>query len=281
MKYGTLVRFSENCDLASTCEEKFANLKEMGLESCQLVYKPKIYTDEAADIIKNAADKYGIEISAQFCGYYDNFTQWDMYFDFKTAGINSPIFGGERIEYILTAIPFLKRLGITDMIIHAGYVPNDPFSDGYNSMLCAVRLIGKKLLENGLNLLFETGQESPITLLRLIKDAALDNLYINFDTANIIMYGFGNPVDALYTFGKYVRNVHAKDGLPPTDPRRIGKEVTIGTGYVDFDKVFKALYEHGYDRYITIERELSSGDKTKAIMESIDYLKSKQSAYYK
>ena len=95
------------------------------------------------------------------------------------------------------------------------------------------------------------------------------------------MYGFGNPVDALYTFGSYVRNVHAKDGLPPTDPNRIGKEVTIGTGYVDFDKVFASLNKHGYDRFITIERELDDGDKTKAILEAVTYLKSIQNKYYK
>ena len=280
MKYGTLVRLSPKDDLATACEEKFSKLKEMGLESCQLVYKPKVYTDEDADIIKAAADKYGIEISAQFCGYYDSYTQWDMYYDFKLAGINSPMFGASRVEYLLSAIPFLKRLGITDMITHAGFVPNNPFSEDYTTMLCAVKLLGKKLAQNGLNLLFETGAESPISLLRLILDSGLDNLYVNLDTANIIMYGFGNPVDAMYTFGKYVRNVHAKDGLPPTDPKKYGQEVTIGTGYVDFDKVFKALYEQGYDRYITIERELSGGDKSKAIMDAIDYLKAKQAVYY-
>ena len=280
MKYGTLVTIPENCDIRATCEEKFSKVRDMGLESCQLVYKPKVYTEEAADIIKEYADKYGIEISAQFCGYYDRYTQWDMFFDFKCAGINSPLFGQSRIEYLLSAIPFLQRLGITDMIIHAGYLPNNPFSDEYNTMLCAVKLLGGKLAQNGLNLLFETGAEAPISLLRLILDTGLDNLYINLDTANFIMYGLGNPVDALYTFGKYVRNVHAKDGLPPTDPKKIGKEVEIGNGYADFDKIFKALHDHGYDRYITIERELSDGDKNNAIMKSLDYLKNIQNKYY-
>lgn len=280
MKYGTLVRISETGDLAAICEEKFERLRRMGLDSCQLVYKPEIYKNEDADIIKAAAQKYGIEISAQFCGFRDGGMLWDMHYDFRLAGINSPLFGGARIQYLLSAIPFLQRLGITDMIIHAGYVPNDPFSEGYANMLCAVTLLGKKLAKAGLNLLFETGAESPIALLRIIEDSGLDNLYINLDTANIIMYGFGNPVDALYTFGKYVRNVHAKDGLPPTNPKKIGQEVTIGTGYVDFDKVFASLYKLGYDRFITIERELSDGDKDAAILDAITYLKNIQGKYY-
>lgn len=103
---------------------------------------------------------------------------------------------------------------------------------------------------------------------------------MNLDTANLIMYGYGNPVDAMYTFGKYVRNVHAKDGMPPTNPKKVGQEVTIGTGFVDFDKVIQLLKEHNYDRFITIEREIVGGDQEKAIDEAILYLKDKVAKYY-
>ncbi len=279
MKYGTLVRIPEFCDLKATCEEKFALVQKMGLESCQLVYKPKVYTDEAADIIRETAAKYGIEISAQFCGYYDKMSVNNS-FSHRLVGINSPFFGASRIEYLLSAIPFLKRLGITDMIIHAGHFSNDPYAEDYINMRCAAGLVAKKLKKEGLNLLFETGAETPIALLRLIRDIGLDNVFINLDTANVILYGNGNPVDALYTFGKYVRNVHAKDGLPPTDPDKLGEEVPIGTGYVDFEKVFRSLHDLGYDRFITIERELKEGDQSQAIMEAMDYLKTVQGHYY-
>lgn len=272
MKYGTLVRIAETDDLATACREKFGALKAQGPESCQLVYKPKIYTEEAADIIRDTAAEYGIEISAQFCGFYDSNMFWDVDKDFCLAGINSPLFGGERINYLLSAIPFLCRLGVSDMVIHAGFVPNNPHAPEYATMLAAVTLLGKKLGKAGLNLLFETGGESPITLLRLIRESGLSNLYVNLDTANLLMYGFGNPVDAVYTFGAYVRNLHAKDGLPPTEPGKLGKEVPIGTGFVDFKKVFSLLKQQGYDRFITIERELA-GDHTAAITEAMDYLK--------
>ena len=101
----------------------------------------------------------------------------------------------------------------------------------------------------------------------------LDNLFINFDTGNLILYGYGNPVDAAYTFGKYVRNMHAKDALPPRDPRKLGKEVEIGTGFVDFAKVFRLLTEVGYDRYVIIEREIGSGDQAASIAKAMGYLK--------
>ncbi len=274
MKYGTLVRLPEGCDLRTVAREKFAKIREMGLESCQLVYKPKIYDEKDADPIREAAEEAGVEISAMFCGYYDTNYFWDTTTGFMLAGINSPMFGGDRVNYLLSAIPFIKRLGVTDMVIHAGFVPNDPYEAGYVRMLAAAKLLAKRLGAAGLNLLFETGMESPIALLNLISDMGLDNVYVNFDTANLILYGYGNPVDAMYTFGKYVRNVHAKDGFPPMAPKTLGKEVPLGEGLVDFRRVFELLIKEGYDRYITIEREISDGKEESGIIDSIKYLKS-------
>lgn len=269
MKYGTLVRISTPHEAA----DKFNELKKAGMDTCQLVYKPEKYDISEAEIIKKAADNVGIEISAQFCGYRDSNSMWDTHFDFINSGINSPIFGASRIEYVLSAIHFVKALGITDMIIHPGFIPNDPFSDQYSRMLAAVTLIGTRLKAEGLNLLFETGTESPISLLRLICDTKLDNLYINLDTANPIMYGYGNPVDALYTFGKYVRNLHFKDGLPPTVPGKLGPEVPIGKGHVDFPKVVAMLKELDYNRYCIIEREIGGEEQTRDILNAMDYIR--------
>ncbi|MCI8387676.1 MAG: sugar phosphate isomerase/epimerase [Clostridiales bacterium] len=280
MKYGTLVRIPESAELRAVCDEKFAAVAAMGLESCQLVYKPVSYKPEDADTIRESAKANGIEISAQFCGYRSGWYCWDNYYDYKNAGINVPAFREKRLEYLFSAIPFMKRLDVSDMVIHAGFIPNDPFESAYAEMLCSVRLIGTELKKNGMNLLFETGAESPVTLLRLICDSGLDNLFVNFDTANLIMYGYGNPVDAIYTFGKYIRNMHAKDGFPPTDPRKLGREATIGTGYVDFDKVFEQLHKCGYDRYVIIERELSGGNQNEEIEKAISYLKVITNKYY-
>lgn len=281
MKYGTLVRIPEGGDIAAVCEEKFSRLETLGMEACQLVYKPAVYDLEDADIIKESAQRHNIEISAQFCGYYDSLGAWDTYFDYRIAGITSPIMGESRMKYLLSAIPFLERLGITDMIIHAGMVSNDPFSESYINMLTCVRVLGGQLKQRGMNLLFETGGEAPITMLRLIQDYGQGNLYVNLDTANLIMYGLGNPVDAIYTYGKYVRNMHAKDGLPPTDPKMIGQETSIGSGYVDFDRVIKHLSEIGYDRYMIIECELTGSDHDQEIQNALVYLKKIVEKYQK
>lgn len=249
-------------------DAKFREAKEAGFTSCQLVYKPAVYELERAAEILAASKKYDIEISAQFCGYYDVETTWDLYYGYQNAGLNVEAFRQSRTEYVKNACRFAAALGIEDVIIHAGFVPNDPFSPQYASMCAAVHSIAVHCKALGLNLLFETGGEAPITLLRLIQEVGTGNLFVNFDPANILMYGYGNPTDALEIIGPYVRNVHGKDGLLPTDPRKLGKETPVGQGRVDFPAVIAKLKALGYDRFITIEREITGEQQKKDILDA-------------
>lgn len=127
---------------------------------------------------------------------------------------------------------------------------------------------------NGQYLLFETGQETPVTMLRCFEKVGTDNLGVNLDTANLILYGRANPVDALDVFGKYVRNIHAKDGCYPTNGHDLGRETRLGEGKVDFRALFVKLRELGYDSDVTIERELAedSQEQLKGILDSREYL---------
>ncbi len=268
MKYGTLVRLAS----PQEAEPKMRALRECGLDCCQLVYKPEKYVLEDADIIREASVKTGVEISAQFCGFRDPFATGGKS-AFMNNGINSPMFGEIRLAYLLSAIPFLKRLGITDMIIHSGYISNNPFEDSYIRMLSAMTMLSGQLKSNGLNLLLETGTDSPISMLRLIEEVGSGNMFVNLDTGNLILYGYGNPVDALTTYGHLVRNTHFKDGLPPTVSGKLGQETEIGQGNVDFRKVISMLKELKYDRYITIERELSAAGQSEAIMKAVSYIR--------
>ena len=139
-------------------------------------------------------------------------------------------------------------------------------------MVCKVKLLADRAKNYGVNILFETGGESPITLLRLIEEVHTGNLYVNLDTGNLILYGYGNPSEAVMTLGQYVRNIHAKDALPPTNPYKIG-EKPLGEGVVDFKRVFTLLKERGYDRFITIEREIQGEEQRRDIERGFHYLK--------
>jgi sugar phosphate isomerase/epimerase len=118
----------------------------------------------------------------------------------------------------------------------------------------------------------ETGQETPTTLTRALTDVNQPNLGIGFDTANLILYGKANPVDAADIIGPHVRSVHAKDGKFPTDPMQLGEEVLIGTGRVDFAQVFTKLHNFGYSGAITIEREISGPQQIEDVKKEKIYL---------
>lgn len=267
MKIGTLLRINH----IDEAESSFKKLSDMGFYACQLVYKPEIYKAEDAAVVKAAAEKYGVKIVAQFCGFYDTATVWDNYEGFKTSGLNVEPYAKSRFDYVCAAAKFACAAGIEDIVVHGGFVPNNPFSEEYLSHVDVVKRLCQHLKGLGMNLLLETGGESSVALLRLIEDTGADNLFVNLDGANMLMYGYANPVDALYTVGKYVRCIHGKDGVPPTETKKLGDETRVGEGMVDFPKMFAKLRELDYDRYVIIEREIEGEEQIADIIHAKKY----------
>ena len=124
----------------------------------------------------------------------------------------------------------------------------------------------------GVNFLFETGQETPVTLLRVIEEIGMDNVGINMDTANLILYGKANSADAITVFGKYVMDTHIKDGFYPIDGKNLGEEVKVGEGLANIPEVVKRLNEVGYTGNYIIEREIKGDQQTKDILDTKIYL---------
>ena len=140
-------------------------------------------------------------------------------------------------------------------------------------MIAILKYIGNKCKEKGLCFLFETGQETPITLLRTIEEIGLDNLGINMDTANLILYGKANSADAITVFGKYVMDTHIKDGHYPTEGKSLGCEVKVGEGEANIPEVVKRLRAVGYKGNYIIEREIKGDQQTRDIIDTVAYLK--------
>lgn len=269
MNYGTFLRLSA----IEKAESDFLALADRGFDCCHLVYKPEKYTSEDAEIIKNASRKSGVEISALFAGFRDSYTKWNISTDYLDAGINSKKYGAERIEYLKSAAEFCSLIGTENILIHGGFVSNNPYSEEYIETLKIYKDFALFCKDKNINLLLETGGESPVTLLRLIKEADTGNIFVNLDTANIIMYGYGNPVDAIYTLAPYIKSVHLKDGLPPTDPYTLGKEVDFGTGFADFNKIFPMLKKKDFKGPFIIEREIQDGKQTEKVNETLGIVK--------
>jgi len=142
----------------------------------------------------------------------------------------------------------------------------------YKETVKAIREVASYCKQNGQNFRYETGQETPITLIRAIQDVGLDNQGVNFDVANLILYGKANPADAVDLLGPYVQGMHAKDGLYPTDPKNLGEEVPIGQGKVDFPRIIQRLKELNYRGAVTIEREISGPQQVEDVRAAKRYL---------
>ena len=270
MKIGVCVNFNE----IEGMSKKFQNLKAEGFDNCQLIsWKPELWTDDNLEILKNLTEENGVTISAFWCGW-EGPCVWNFYDGQITLGLVPPEYRTMRIKNLCDGADFAKKLGVTNVVTHMGFIPENPNDPQFAPFCVAVRQVAEHLKKNGQYLLFETGQETPVTMLRCFEKVGMDNLGVNLDTANVILYGKANPVDALDVFGKYVMNIHAKDGLYPTNGHDLGSEVRIGDGKVDFKALFKKLHELGYDSYVTIEREIEGEKQTEDIRYAKKYLES-------
>lgn len=274
MKIGVLIELCKNTDI----DEKFRELKEMGLDSCQLVCwdRELFHSRTVAEVVNQAVEQHQVQITAFWCGW-EGRKVWDFYEGQLTLGLVPAEYRADRLKMLMEGSDFAKEIHIQDFATHVGYMPENPYDREYQGILTACKAIVEKCRENGQNFLFETGQETPITLKRAIQDIEKDlgkgNVGINLDPANLLMYGKANPVDALEVFGEYVRGIHGKDGMYPTDGHFLGKEVPLGEGKVNYPAFVRKLKEIGYEGDITIEREISGEEQKKDIVRAVKILK--------
>ena len=259
MKIGVLVPLRQEID------HEFSKMLDLGIETCQLCgWDKTLFTDALAHRVKAAATENGIEITAFWCGW-EGPAVWNFTGGPLTLGIVPAAYRHERMKTLCLGSDFAKQLGVSDVITHIGFVPENPADPSYPELVEAVRFIGRHCERNGQYFLFETGQETPVTLRRLIEDTGLTNLGINLDPANLLMYGKANPIDALDIFGSHVRGVHAKDGEYPVNGRELGVEKAMGQGRVHFDRFVAKLHRIGYTGALTIEREIDGDEQIQDI----------------
>ena len=268
-KLGVLIVLRKETDIFAEMKKA----KDIGCECCQLsVWDPTLYTDEWAEKIVCAAKENEIEISTLWAGWSGP-KEWNFTGGPDTLGIVPAAYRMKRSEEILMGADFAVKLGVSRIATHVGFLPENMNDAQYMGVIAALRYIAKYCQKIGVNFLFETGQETPVTLLRVIEELGYDNVGINMDTANLILYGKANSADAITVFGKYVMDTHIKDGFYPTDGKHLGCEVVVGEGVANIPEVIKRLKAVNYTGNYIIEREISGEQQTLDIIKTLAYLK--------
>jgi L-ribulose-5-phosphate 3-epimerase len=254
-------------------EQHIRVVHDLGFTNCFLSLDGYIggFTPEVVAQFRDLLAKYALTVTTvEVVG--PGTRKWNFTEGPATIGLVPQKTRTERIDALRQVSDFAKQLGVGQVQTHCGFIPEDPSDALYPGAVEAIRTVAKHCQGNGQYFLMETGQETPTTMSRAIRDVAMPNLGVGLDTANLILYGKANPVDAVDILGPHVRSVHAKDGRWPTDPNELGEEVLIGKGLVDFRRVFTKLHRIGYTGAVTIERETSGPQQIEDVKQEKAYL---------
>lgn len=257
--------------------EKFQTVVDMGFANCQLANPPEkyVYGPEAPEWtgkVKDALAKTGIRITSVFIMFKGH--KWNRVEGPSTIGFVPEDKRAARAIHACRISNWAREVGIDAVTSHVGFIPEDPSDPVYPPLVEFLRDFVQYCRDNGQWFIYETGQETPETLRRAIEDVGEKNQGINLDPANLLLYGKGQPLEAVEVFGEYVRNTHCKDGCwPEGDDVKLGKETPLGEGQVHFEKLIPALYAKGFRGPLTIEREISGPKQAEDIKRAAAILK--------
>lgn len=230
---------------------------EVGVPTIQL-HAPHGSTrtpDQAAAFLDRLRER-NITLTCVFGGF-----EGESYADIptveRTVGLVPPQTRQARTQEMKEISDFARLLECDVIALHLGFIPHEPSASLYEEVLAVTRQVCDHAKRNGQNLHLETGQESADGLLQFIRDVGCDNLFVNFDPANMILYGTGEPIEALRKIDQYVHSVHCKDAKWAAHPgQEWGQEVPLGEGAVGIEEYLRTLQQLGYTGPLTIEREI-------------------------
>jgi sugar phosphate isomerase/epimerase len=235
----------------------FDVLSRLGISTVHL-YAPSAYkrTPETIGSLVSDLQQLGIEVTCVFAGF-----EGESYADIPTVGRTIGLVPTESRESRLAEFKriadFASEIGVNAIGLHLGCVPHDPSNANYQEVLRVTREICDYCKSKNQAVHLETGQEPADVLLEFLANVERDNLFVNFDPANMILYGCGQPIPSLKKLGSFVRSVHCKDAKWSDQPGITwGQEMPLGQGDVDFAAFINALAEIGYRGPLTIEREI-------------------------
>ncbi len=252
-----------------------ADVTRFGLRAGQLGFPEGLSLENAAERWDQALTAAHFSVVTAVCSYVGE-DYSDLPSVFRTVGLVPEGTRARRIAHTKAVSDLASKLGIDSVACHIGFLPHDPQDPLYSEMRQVALELSRYCHANGQFFTLETGQEPAKVLLKFIADVHHPNLKINFDPANMILYGTGDPIEALGILREHVVSVHCKDGdWPPMDqPQALGQELPLGEGKVDFPAFISTLKEIGYRGILSIEREgtKSSEERDRDIRKALQLL---------
>lgn len=208
------------------------------------------------DDMPAAALAAGFDIHAAMIGFPgEDYTTPDTIKE--TGGFGNPATRAARLETLKWALTRTTALGVDRLTMHGGFIP-DPGDDGRKAFLDTLGEAAALAKAHGITLGLETGQETADLLRRTLDDLQCDNVKVNFDPANMLLYDMGDPIRAVEILGPDIATVHCKDAFRPTTPGEWGQEVPLGEGEVNMARFIERLKAVGYVGPLVIEREVGN-----------------------
>jgi sugar phosphate isomerase/epimerase len=255
-------------------ERDIAFVRGFGLRAGQLGIGGKLSLNGLAASWSSALEKNpDFSIATAVCSYVgEDYT--DIASVRGTVGLVPGGTRAERIARTKDVAGIAAELGIRSVACHIGFVPEERAASEYEEVRDLAAHICDHLGKQQQDFTLETGQEPADALLAFMEDAGRPNLKINFDPANMTLYGTGDPIDAVEVLGKHIISVHCKDGVAPDKRGSLGVERRLGSGQVDFPAFLKALRDVGYGGILSIEREEPDVDERNAdIRHAVEFLR--------
>lgn len=232
-------------------------------------------TPETTAAWKAAIAATGFQVVTVFAAY-----EGEDYADIptveRTVGFIPRATRAERELRTRAVIDFAAALGVKSFGCHVGCVPEDTTNPDYTAVRDMVRRICDYAATHGMTYCLETGQEPAPLLLEFFRDVDRSNLKINFDPANMVLYGSGDPHEAFRLLARHVVSVHAKDGdwPDPARPGSLGTERPLGRGSVDLPRFIKTIREAGYTGTLNIESGVHGEEQKWAYLKrAVEYLR--------
>jgi L-ribulose-5-phosphate 3-epimerase len=234
-------------------QQLVTHLKQIGIARVQLALDP-VRTDPAWAQCGELFAQQGIQIvSGMFGTVGEDYSTLDSIR--RTGGVVPDATWDENWRNIQAVADLAKRMNIRLVTFHAGFLPHEESDPEFVKLLARISTVADLFASKGIDLAFETGQETAPTLRAFLQKLSRPNVGVNFDPANMILYDKGNPIDALNVLSPWLKQCHIKDANRTKVPGTWGEEVPVGTGQVDWTAFFRVLVGSQFKNHLAIERE--------------------------